>query len=128
MREIIFRGKRVDNGEWCYGYLLQPNIISNVVSGQLEYADLFVNENTVGQYTGRKDKNDKKIFDGDIVIGNFPYGEKGVIVWDEKSCGFYILPYWEHGVGRAGNDKYYKMNAAKLEIIGNIFDNPIYLK
>ena len=115
VKSIHFGTKKI-----IYGYSENSHSYGNV-SCKFDDCELM-------QYTGLEDKNGKKIFDGDIVIGYFPYGEKGVVVWDEKRCGFYILPYWEHGVGRASNDKYYKMNATKLEVIGNVYDNPIYLK
>ena len=120
VREIIFRGKRVDNGEWYYGYLLQPNIISNVVSGQLAYADLFVDENTVGQYTGLKDKNGKKIFDGDIVkdIAGGVYK----VVYDTE----YMRFAFEQDSIKWGLEGF--VIITDFEVIGNIYDNPELLK
>ena len=117
MREIIFRGKRVDNNEWYYGYLLQPDIISNVVSGQLQYADLFVDENTVGQYTGLKDKNGTKIFDGDIMQlcnGTYPCR----VYWDGKGWAWLMN----------GKRREIDLTREKMQIIGNIHDNPELLK
>jgi hypothetical protein len=62
-REIKFRGLRTDGGGWVEGDLVQPNNIFNTLSGMVK-----VHPETIGQFTGLKDKNGREIFEGDLII------------------------------------------------------------
>ena len=125
MREILFRGKK-QNGEWLQGDLVHYGdkilIFSENAQNSPDYYE--VKSETVAQFTGLKDKNGVKIFEGDIVKANFPYAKTGFVEFDKKRCSFYVKPT----DGFAAYDKGYKMNANKLEIISNIHDNPGLLK
>lgn len=115
MREIIFRGKWLDNGEWVEGDLYHRNeevLINNFYEG----FNLAVDPATVGQYTGLKDKNGKRVFEGDIV--DFK-GSKFVIAWLDKYSRFAGT---QPGIVFAG------FNLAYCEVIGNIHDHPELLE
>lgn len=128
MREILFRGKRTDNGNWVYGYIvIKPygSFIEKVE--QIEARDNLWHEyypvipETVGQYTGLKDKNGKKIFEGDIIgTDRFGVGHQidGYVVYNENN-GQYELVF-----DLDDNGKMYVMLERNVIVEGNIHDNP----
>lgn len=137
MREILFRGKRVDNGEWIeghyvrYGYTGKENDYIVPVYASDLYAIEVIPE-TVGQYTGLTDKNGTKIFEGDILrLKRFGNVECGKIVFNTDTAGF---EFWREAmVGAYGEKSTRKENLcafaiSAVEIIGkirgNIHDNP----
>ncbi len=117
MREIIFRGKRTDNGDWVEGCYLFEDGRTYIHPESGRCPD--VNPETIGQYTGLKDKNGNRIFEGDAV--RCPDGQYTVIYSERYACfqfaaansmEFYLLKYFDN----------------PLEIIGNIHDNPELLE
>ena len=110
MREIRFRGKRLDNGEWVTGCLkhvyrndFPPEITSWTDAEGGYYRTDPVNPNTVGQYTGLKDEDGNEIYEGDIV------SKEG---FSPASVMFHDLRY------------YPTMMSIGCSVIGNIYDNP----
>ena len=139
MREILFRGK-IFNGEWVEGTLTKWSKahleIREYGADKIGFCDFSVDFKTVGQFTGLTDKNDRKIFEGDIIAAKHPDHARsvsGIVKYGEfedvDSCdtyhylGFYI-EIWGHCISILE-----PMNEGiELEVIGNIHDNPELLE
>lgn len=131
IREIIFRGKRVDNGEWAYGYLVEAldcvtdknetfiieQDATYFTHGEFACAVEVITE-TVGQFTGLCDKNGRKIFEGDIVkvttgVRGYKstYGrETYTVSYKSYECVSVFFPFTSS-------------DTIETEVIGNIYDN-----
>ncbi len=146
MREILFRGKRLDTGEWVYGYYckytkrqvcpvgdeLKPEDIAHLIINDA-FADwnmprslqaYDVDPETVGQYTGLKDKNGVKIFEGDVINREYFWG--------------YYIGYKDGSFVKIPLDKVQRINwdwtpinqefLNDWEVVSNIHDNPEFLE
>ena len=122
-REIKFRGKRIDNGEWVFGYYTKEWYADGVGGSSIRYyiydfntqKQFKVIPETVGQFTGLRDKNDKEIYEGDIIVGEPEI--KMIVEWDERvGCFCGIAPKM---MVRINGTSFHKK-----EIVGNIYDNP----
>lgn len=126
MRDILFRGKRKDNGEWVCGDLsLHKNGKMFIKCGSAVHSYEVIPE-TVGQYTGLTDKNGNKIFEGDIVAGAVWWQESpknGVVTFRDGSFGL----VWYRGEIEQFNP-FTSMCNVEYEVIANIHDNPELLK
>lgn len=148
MREIRFRGKRVDNGEWVYGDLLQPNLIvadwCNETGTQVFDLEAYaVIPETIGQFTGLKDKNGNKIFEGDVVKQSFQQNtpkvfcarvikgyHQGVVKITSNGVSimrpYFVITYddWDEDISPQILKTPKSVRGYRSEIIGNIHDNP----
>ena len=123
MREILFRAKRIDNGEWIEGDLVHAPDGRTAVS---TYDDLVGTvPETVCQWTGLTDKNNRKIFEGDICKYYNSEDKDGIAVIREDYAE------WRSGTIRQKEimtPLFYLKCSKEWEVIGNIFDNPELLQ
>ena len=133
MRTIKFRGKPRENGKWYYGSLVYSDEIDAAIyfqigSGLVKTMDrVYVNPETVGQFTGLYDCDGKEIYEGDVLrLGNSPSGVCEV-KWNESLAAICIQFFFENKVGTRPLGGWVKCER-KVEVIGNIFDNPELLK
>lgn len=137
MREILFKGKRLDNGEWVEGDLIRYKsgemAIINMPFSKYGYEATeianrtIVDPETVCQYTGLKDKNDTKIWEGDIIKIPDDYNEFGHNageIYEIYFCygGFRLKPKYSKARG------YWLEDDRTVEVIGTTFDNPELLE
>lgn len=128
MREILYKAKRIDTGEWVYG-LPSYNCVDGCIT-EMETRDcgfIEVDPKTICQYTGVPDKNGAKIFEGDICERRLIGGAiiTGRIMWFGIGMCGYRLKHG-HDLYAVGKDEH--TGKSNDEVVGNIFDNPELLK
>ena len=143
MREILFRGKRPDNGEWVEGWYemypfgrwpVKTSIIPSEGAKAGHYEHVEVDSSTVGQYTGLKDKNGKQIFEGDMIkpfddeidkmVVEFHHGQFLLCLYGERG---YMAEYGWEEEGNYGCFEAEPLSSYgdDIEVIGNIHDNKL---
>ncbi len=145
MREILFRGKRIKSGQWIFGNLLRTDYGVFVIQNYAPFEGLEkyeVGSETVCQFTGLIDNNDKKIFEGDII--SFSHSrlaeekdERDLIPDYEEYTRNYVVEfvntYCTYGLRARNKSIHFKLSQATInthnaKVIGNIYDNPELLK
>lgn len=150
MREILFRGKRMDNGEWIEGHLLTVTLQEK--TAYLIFADSFkivcgevkaslhalVDPATIGQYTGLEDKDGKRIFEDDLLNGfHYPFFREednvhnyfAEVVWFENSPAFGLVTHKHpqsavRGISDGNSEYMEDFDPNDWKVIGNTHDNP----
>ena len=138
-REIKFRGKSVYADVWVYGYIQFSKDKSSAWICESKEDDWTVKKQfpvipeTVGQYTGLKDKNGKEIYEGDILGVNTSIEYEYVVEWNENNCCFTSI---QGGIDNLIGDidseiNFHLLSNMRLDlcdVIGNIYDNPELLE
>ena len=148
MREIKFRGKNLNTKEWVYGDLLQWNDGETAIGVHGQFIDdgyhfnenydktPYVDETTVGQYTGLKDKNGKEIYEGDLIKA--PSGRIYAVIFstwkhEEKREFLKVIDLYEHtgwciSLDGVNPCELLDFEVCQGSVIGNVYDNPELLK
>lgn len=140
IRDIEFRGLFKKN-EWAYGGVFSPgNPNMSVIYSYDDCNKYPVYAETIGQYIGKKDKNNKKIFEDDILkVDRYPFLSDGIynylaqVYYDNEAACFYLYAFKSkeskaRGVAEGNNYNIAEMDSNILEVIGNIHDNPELLE
>lgn len=136
MREILFRGKRLDNGEWVVGWYemypfgrwpVKTSMIPSEEAKAGHYEHVEVDPSTVGQYTGLKDKNGKRIFEDDVC--RFREWSNGEMCWIGK-VHFEHQQFMISGGPNKECETMFELCLSRfisenIEVIGNVHDNKL---
>lgn len=143
MREIKFRAKRLDNGEWVNGsglliaddFCVIDRDTEMYVDEKYEWAGnthffrvagVMCDLKTIGQYTGLKDKNGKEVYEGDIVKSIS--GKVGYVIFLQQEMGYVVV--WDNCdtcLGHRNRGGGYECDGS-IEVISNIYDNPDFVE
>ncbi len=138
-RQIKFRGKDYNTGEWLYGNLIQrmdryPGIMFEYEqAGKFHYSEQPVKQETVGQFTGLYDRTGKEVYEGDVVfwlaidMRGRGKGRQGAIIWDKQTMSWAIMRDKPTPDGRPCIISR-PFDKKHLEVVGNIHDNPELMK
>lgn len=126
MREILFRGKRLKDDKWIYGYLASVDTINNI--NRVDMGNEDVDEETIGQWTGFMDENRTYIFEGDVLEYSYSIDD-----YDEPGTYRSVVSF-KNGIFCLDNDEGMTLSYIFWEsddcvnVLGNVYDNPELMK
>lgn len=126
MRDILFRGKRLKDDKWIYGYLASADTINNI--NRVDMGNEDVDEETIGQWTGFMDENRTYIFEGDVLEYSYNIDD-----YDEPGTYRSVVSF-KNGIFCLDNDDemslsyiFWKTDDC-VNVLGNVYDNPELMK
>lgn len=134
MREILFKAKRKDNGEWVEGYYVYDNVKNKafICATRLLYEWLpkvmwiEVDPNTICQFTGLHDKNGKRIWENDILMAHLDEFYPEDVTYETVEWG--VAGWVTHEANSIDRQYLDEFDLEHFEVVGNIFDNPELLQ
>lgn len=133
MKEILFKGKRIEDGEWIEGYYQKRHDFLGNEEHLIFYADghtVFdhaeVSSGTLCQFTGLCDKNGKKIWENDILMAHLDESYPEDATYETVEWG--VAGWVGHETGSTDKEYLNKFDLEHYEVVGNIFDNPELLQ
>lgn len=132
MREILFKAKRTDNGEWVEGYYVASDVKSFICMDIVEHYCvtalrwLEIDLETLCQFTGLYDKSGKRIWENDILMAHLDESYPEDVTCETVEWG--VAGWVTHEADSADREYLDEFDLEHFEVVGNIFDNPELLQ
>ena len=125
MREILFKAKRIDNGEWVEGYVVRKHglyFIYDIVNSESCRQNIYeIDPETLCEFTGRCDKNGKRIWENDILMAHLDESYPEDVTYETVEWG--VAGWVTHETNSIDREYLDEFDTEHYEVIGNIFDN-----
>lgn len=130
MREILFKAKRTDNGEWAEGYVVRKHglyFIYDIVNSESCRQNIYeIDPETLCEFTGRCDKNKKRIWENDILMAHLDESYPEDVTYETVEWG--VAGWVTHEANSIDREYLGEFDTEHYEVVGNVFDNPELLQ